>query len=346
MNLVGPFSFHTLEAPMALLLLIAVALLFVAELAARPPGAMSVSTGSILAGLRVSRRGFVRRMPPLLRALGLALLVVALAGPLSGLAVRKDRANVKDIMLAVDVSGSMQQEDFVSGGTYRDRLFVTKEAVKDFIASRREVSNDRFGMDRIGLVLYAGFAWTQCSLTLDYDVLEHELSLAQVDNEDKRKDGTAIGSALGLSVQRLSKSEAKSKVIVLLTDGINNRGEMDPMTAAQVAKDYGIRVYTIGAGSTEGGPVRARGLFTVQRQPIDEELLKRIADMTGGKYYRATDLDTLQGAYEEINQLETTEIEIGDYYEYENAAMPYVISGALLLLASIYTRRRWCETIP
>lgn len=346
MNLAGPFTFHTLESPLALLLLVAVAVLLIAEWTARPPGAMSISTGGVLATIRGARTGLFRWLPPLMRALGLSLLVVALAGPLSGLAVRKDRANVKDIMLVVDVSGSMQQEDFIAGGAYRDRLYVTKEAVRDFIASRRETTADRFGMDRIGLVLYAGFAWTQCSLTLDYDVLEHELEMAQVDNEDKRKDGTAIGSALGLAVQRLSKSEAKSKVIILLTDGINNRGEMDPMTAAQVAKEYGMRVYTIGAGSTEGGAVRARGLFTVQRQPIDEDMLKRIADITGGKYYRATDLDTLQGAYEEINQLETTEIEIGDYYEYENAAMPYVLSGGLLLLASIFARRRWCETIP
>src|SRR5690606_7677856 len=108
----------------------------------------------------------------------------------------------------------------------------TKEAVRNFIDSRRENDNDRFGLDRLGLVLYAGFAWTQCALTLDYDVLEHELDMAQV-TDDKRKDGTAIGSGLRLAVRRLSQSEAKSKIIILLTDGINNRGEMDPITAAQ-----------------------------------------------------------------------------------------------------------------
>lgn len=346
MNLLGPLSFHTLESPWALLLLIAVVILLIAELTARPPAAMSMSTGGVLAALKVSRRAGVRLLPPLLRALGLAFLVLALAGPLSGLAVKKDRANVKDIMLVVDVSGSMQQEDFVTGGVYRDRLYVTKEAVRNFIDSRRETDDDRFGLDRLGLILYAGFAWTQCSLTLDYDVLERELDLAHVDNDDQRKDGTAIGSGLGLAVRRLMQSEAKSKIIILLTDGINNRGEIDPETATQVAKDYGIRVYTIGAGSTEGGMVRAQGLFQVERQPIDEDALKKIAETTGGKYYRATDFETLEGAYAEIDQLETTEIEIGDYYEYQNAAMPYVVLGALLLLSSIYTRRRWCETIP
>jgi Ca-activated chloride channel family protein len=344
MMLYNLFRFHTFETPLALGLLVLVALLLLLELFARPPGAVSISTGSVLASLGARRRSLLRGLPPVLRAAGLSLLVVALAGPLSGLAVKKDRVNVKDIMLVVDVSGSMRQEDFISGGVYRDRLYVTKEAVRNFIDSRRENDNDRFGLDRLGLVLYAGFAWTQCALTLDYDVLEHELDMAQV-TDDKRKDGTAIGSGLGLAVRRLSQSEAKSKIIILLTDGINNRGEMDPITAAQVARDYGIRVYTIGAGSTEGG-VAQRGLFQVERQPIDEDSLKEIAEITGGKYYRAVDLETLQGAYDEIDQLETTEIELGDYYEYQNAAMPYVVTGALLLLAAMYARRRWAETIP
>lgn len=342
--LLNLFRFHTLETPLVLGLLALVGLVLILELTARPPGAVSVSTGSILAGIGSSRKNLLRTLPPILRALGLSMLVVALAGPLSGLAVKKDRANVKDIMLVVDVSGSMRQEDFVSGGVYRDRLYVTKEAVRNFIDSRRENDGDRFGLDRVGLILYAGFAWTQCSLTLDYDVLEHELDQAQVE-DDKRKDGTAIGSGLGLAIRRLSQSEAKSKIIILLTDGINNRGEMDPLTAAQVAKEYGIRVYTIGAGSTEAG-LTQRGLFQVERQPIDEDSLKQIADTTGGKYYRATDLETLQGAYDEIDKLETTEINIGDFYEYQSAAMPYVVVGALLLLAALYTRRTWAETIP
>lgn len=346
MTSLGPFSFHTFETPAWLFMLGAVVVLLLAEWFARPPGAMSISTGEILASMHLRHRGFLRVLPPLLRAAGLALFIVALAGPLAGMEIKRDRANVKDIMLCVDVSGSMKQEDFISGGSPRDRLYVTKEAVRDFIESRRIRDADRFGLDRVGLILYAGFAWTQCSLTLDYEVLERELALAEVDNEDKRKDGTAIGSAIGLGVRRLSQSEAESKVIILLTDGINNRGELDPITAAEVAKEYDIRVYTIGAGSTESGSVRAGGLFRVQRQPIDEDVLKRIADITGGKYYRATDLESLQGAYDEINQLETTEIDVGDYYEYENAAAPYVVTGILLLLSSVFLRRRYCETIP
>ena len=338
------FRFDTFAYPWALLLLVGVVALLAAELFARAPGAMSISTGETLARVRRHRRTLLMRAPALLRAVGLALLVVALAGPLDGFQVRKDRANVIDIMLCVDVSGSMQQQDFYSGGQYRDRLYVTKEAVRDFIESRKARSGDRYGLDRVGLVLYAGLAWTQCPLTLDYGVLEHELNLAKI-NRDRRKDGTAIGSAVGLAVRRLSQSEAKSKVVILLTDGLNNRGELDPITAAQVSAQYDIRVYTIGAGTTEGGVVPG-GLFGQRSQPIDEDVLKKIAATTGGKYYRVTDTQSLQQAYAEINELETTEIEIGDYYEYKQAFMPYAVTGALALLASLLGRRQWFEVIP
>jgi Ca-activated chloride channel family protein len=346
MMLPGPFRFDTLEYPWVLLLLALVAALMVAEAFARAPGAISVSTGETLALIRPRRKRLSRLLPVLLRAFGLACLVVALAGPLNGFQIRKDRADVVDIMLCVDVSGSMGQQDFVSGGIYRDRLYVTKAAVRNFIDSRRERSGSRYGLDRVGLIVYAGFAWTQCPLTLDYDVLERELNLARVEDRDQRKQGTAIGSAIGLALRRLTESEAKSKVIILLTDGLNNRGELDPATAAQLAKQYGIRVYTIGAGSTEEGLVRGPAFFPVQRQAIDEDMLKRIAEVTGAKYYRATDVNSLQGAYDEINQLETTEIEINDYYEYKDAFMPYLLLGALALLASVLARRRWFEVIP
>jgi Ca-activated chloride channel family protein len=341
----APFRFDMLAHPWFLVLLAGVAVVLVLELLAGAPGSMVISTGETLARLRTRRGEAWRRMPAFLRALGLGCLVLAMAGPLNGFQVRKDRANVIDIMLCVDVSSSMSQGDFFSGGQTRDRLYVTKEAARDFLRSRKDETADRYGLDRIGLVTYAGFAWTQCPLTLDYGVLERELDLAQIVN-DKRKDGTAIGSALGLAVRRLTQSEAKSKVIILLTDGLNNRGELDPMTAAQLAKRYGIKVYTIGAGSTEGGMMLAGGLFPVRSQPIDEEMLKKIAESTEGKYYRATDTESLHQAYGEISQLETTEIDIGDYYQYQDAFLPYLIVGAVALLASVFTRRRWFEVIP
>jgi Ca-activated chloride channel homolog len=289
-------------------------------------------------------------LPALLRALALALLVLALARPIMGYTTRKDRANVVDIMLCVDVSGSMRSMDFVSGGQRRDRLYVTKDAVRDFIESRKVRSNDRFGLDRVGLVLYGAYAWTQCPLTLDYGVLERELNQAEINLESEKSQRTAIGSAIGLAVSRLRKSEAKSKVIILLTDGLNNSGELDPITAARLAKDYGIRVYTIGAGSTEGGLVPTQTLFgsMLQRssEGIDETTLKKIAETTSGKYYRATDTESLRQAYHEINQLETTEVELGDYYEHSEGFFPYALMGAAVMLLSVFAKRYWFETIP
>jgi Ca-activated chloride channel family protein len=348
-KLLQPFLFDSLAHPAVLVLLLGVILLFIAEFFARTPGCMTVSTGEALARLVDHRGAWLGKFPVALRALGLAFLIVALAEPLNGFQVRKDRVDVIDILLCVDVSGSMREEDFVSGGERRSRLFVTKEAVRDFIESRKDDSGDRYGYDRLGLVLYGGYAWTQCPLTLDYGLLDLELERAHIDESNEDKSGkTAIGSAIGLAVLRLSESEAKSKVIILLTDGLNNAGDLDPITAAQLAKKYDMRVYTIGAGSAEKkSPTGLSAFFGGSRhQPIDEKALRKIAEETGGKYYRATDTDSLQEAYAEINELETTEIDIGDYYEYKQAFMPYVLTGGLLLLVSIFSKRKWFEAIP
>lgn len=338
------FTFDKLAYPAALGLLAVVVVAALLEWRARAPGALSVSTGGVLARIVRGRGARLRWLAPALRAAGLGALVVALAGPLDGFQVRPDRANVIDIMLVVDVSGSMQQQDFVIGGRRRDRLFVVKEAVRDFIESRKARAGDRYGVDRIGLILYAGIPWTQCPLTLDYQVLLHEVERSQI-NMDRAKDGTAIGSALGLAVRRLGQSEAKSKVVILLTDGLNNRGELDPITAAQLAAQQGIRIYTIGAGSTAGGATVASP-FGGQPMEIDEEALKKIAAIGGGRYYPATNFEKLREAYAEIDALETTEIDIGEYYEFREAFMPWLALGALALIASAAARRRWSEVIP
>ena len=345
MNLLRLFQFSVLARPWFLALWIAVALLLFAELAARPAGVMPISTGETLARLRRMRGIRLMWTPAALRAMGLALLVVALAGPLQGFQPRRDRANVRDIMLCVDVSGSMQQQDFIMGGYYRDRLFVTKHALREFIASRKDRRGDRYGLDRLGLICYARYAWTQCPLTLDYDVLQRELDRAEIVT-DRRRDGTAIGSAIGLAVRRLSQSEAKSKVIVLLTDGLNNRGELDPITAARMSQEYGIRIYTIGVGATDNGVLPGIGHLPLLGQTIDEEGLKRIADITGGQYYHVTNTEALQMAYADIATLEATEIEIGDYYEFKEAHMPWLILGAVALVLSVIMRGIWFETIP
>ncbi|MDX9973529.1 MAG: VWA domain-containing protein [FCB group bacterium] len=350
MSLFGPFQFTMLMHPWFLALLPAVLVLLLAEVAARAPGVLQVSTGETLAKLQGHGRAALRRLPPLLRALGLVLLVLALARPVRGLEARTDRANVIDIMLCVDVSGSMKAMDYSSSGRNQNRLDDTKQAVHDFILNRKDKSEDRFGRDRLGLVCYAGYAWTQCPLTLDYAVLEHELERVEIDETDRRKQGTAIGSALGLAVAKLNKSEAKTKIIILLTDGINNKGELDPITAAKLAKEYNIRVYTIGAGS--GGEVLVPQttpfgpMYVQARMPIDEEMLKRIADATGGKFYRAQDVEKLNEAYAEINRLEKTEVKVDDYYDYEEGFVPYAVTGMVALFASLFARRYWFDPIP
>lgn len=350
MSFLGPFQFTMLMHPWFLALLPAVLILLLAEWTARAPGVLQVSTGETLAKLHGHGRAALRRLPPLLRALGLALLVLALARPVRGLEARTDRANVIDIMLCVDVSGSMKAIDYSSSGRNENRLDATKQAVHRFISNRKEKSEDRFGRDRLGLVCYAGYGWTQCPLTLDYAVLEHELERVEIDETDRRKQGTAIGSALGLAVAKLNKSEAKTKIIILLTDGINNKGELDPVTAAKLAKEYSIRVYTIGAGS--GGEVLVPQsttfgpMYVQARMPIDEEMLKRIADVTGGKFFRAQDMEKLNEAYAEINRLEKTEVEVDDYYDYEEGFVPYAVTGMVALFAALFSRRYWFDPIP
>jgi len=340
MSLLDPLYFNTLKQPEVLLLLIGVAILFVAEITARPSGVLTISTGETLRRIRGNGKKLLRHLPAILRAVALAFLVVALARPLSGMRPRVENAEVRDIMLAVDVSGSMTSEDFVEDGKRRDRLYVTKAAVRDFINNRKARVTDRYGTDRVGLLLYASYAWIQTPLTLDYGLLEHDLKRVYIDQRDEKHNRTAIGSAIGLAVSNLSKSQAESKVIILLTDGINNHGSLDPITAAEIAKRYNMRIYTIGAGSP------ARRSAVGRDNPIDEDTMKRIASTTGGKYYRATDLESLREAYEEINELETTEVELGEIYEYDEAFVPYAVVGAVAMLLSVFTRRRWFEAIP
>ncbi len=349
MNAFSWLSFDKFLNPWAFLLLLAVALVFVAEIFARTPGVLDISTGETVARLASGRGRMLRLIPALLRAVALTLFVVALARPVTGSQLHKERVNVIDIILCVDVSGSMKSQDFVYSGQRASRLDVTKRAVQDFLDSRKERIADRFGLDRIGLVLYSTYAWTQCPLTLDYGLLEHELERADVSNDAERQS-TAIGSAIGLGVNRLRKSEAKSKVIILLTDGLNNAGQLSPLTAASLAKDYGIKIYTIGAGSLEGGVVPSAGFFgmmmTRQAEGIDEDTLKKIAGATGARYYRATDTASLQDAYKEINALETTEVELSDYFEHEESFMPYLLAGLAVMSLAVFSRRLWFEVIP
>jgi len=266
-------------------------------------------------------------LPFYLRLAALALLILAIARPQRGLAWEQDLTEGIDIVVALDVSGSMAAEDFQPD----NRLAVAKNVVQSFAAQRA-------GGDRIGLVVFAGATLVKSPLTTDRDMLRQLIDSVQLDS---LPDGTAIGMALAAAAARLKDSEAKSKVLVLVTDGVNNAGAIDPASASAVCKGLGIRVYTIGVGT--GGtvplPVRLRdprtGRTVIQRRmvkvEIDEALLRAIAGRTDGRFFQATDPASLRQIFEEIDQLERTPIEIKRYVRFEEAFQPFAW-GALALL--------------
>ncbi len=267
-------------------------------------------------------RYWLRHAPFVLRCAAFVLLVVALARPQDVDEQRRSSAEGIDIMLAVDVSGSMLARDFKP-----DRITAAKEVAGRFIA-------DRYG-DRLGLVVFAGEAFTQSPLTTDQSTLQTMLSRIR---SGIIEDGTAIGNGLATAINRLRESDAKSKVIILLTDGVNNRGEIAPLMAADIAADMGIKVYTIGVGTRGKAPYPVVDMFgNMSFQPmdveIDEKTLAGIAERTGGRYFRATDNDKLQSIYDEINQLEKSKVEVTDYTVYHERFLALLLAalGVLLL---------------
>lgn len=267
-------------------------------------------------------RYWLRHAPFVLRCAAFVLLVVALARPQDVDEQRRSSAEGIDIMLAVDVSGSMLARDFKP-----DRITAAKEVAGRFIA-------DRYG-DRLGLVVFAGEAFTQSPLTTDQSTLQTMLSRIR---SGIIEDGTAIGNGLATAINRLRESDAKSKVIILLTDGVNNRGEIAPLMAADIAADMGIKVYTIGVGTRGKAPYPIVDMFgNMSFQPmdveIDEKTLEGIAERTGGRYFRATDNDKLQSIYDEINQLEKSKVEVTDYTVYHERFLALLLAalGVLLL---------------
>lgn len=289
------------------------------------------------------RLGF---LPPLLLSLATAALAVALAGP--RIADRQARVKKQGIaiMLVIDVSGSMQALDLSEKDRERTRLDAVREVLVDFVSGGHGLSGRPD--DLLGIVSFAGYADTRCPLTLDHDnLLAAAQQLAIVTKQDE--DGTAIGDGLGLALERLRESKAKSKVAILLTDGVNNRGETTPEQAAELAATIGIKVYTIGAGKNGVAPVRVTDPFGrsfLSRMPveIDEKMLKGIADKTGGRYFRATDAETLSRVYREIDALERSEFVEQRYRNYKEY-YPYALSLGLslatlawLLLATLFRR--------
>lgn len=262
-----------------------------------------------------------------LRVVAFTFLTVALARPYSTSKGEQVSTEGIDIILANDISGSMLAEDFRP-----NRIEAAKKIAQDFIEGRPT--------DRIGMVVFAGESFTQCPLTVDHGVL---VTLAKEIKSGIIEDGTAIGMGLATSVSRLKDSKAKSRVIILLTDGVNNRGSIDPLTAAGIAQSFGIRVYTIGVGTIGMAPYPMQTPFGIQYQnvpvEIDETMLQKIADMTGGKFFRATDNRKLKAIYEEIDKLEKTKIEVTQFRkhkeEFYTAAM---FSGLFLLLELIFAQ--------
>lgn len=281
--------------------------------------------------LRPSMWARLSALPFILRMLALTLVLVALARPQAGARSEEVLTEGVDILLAIDISSSMKTEDFKP----RNRLHVAKEVVADFIRSRLH--------DRIGMVVFAARALTKCPLTIDHDILQTLLEDVQI---GAIEDGTAIGTAIATSVNRLKDSKAESRIIILLTDGVNNRGEIDPLTAAELAKTFGIKIYTVGAGRDGFAPYPFEDPIygTVYQEvmvEIDEKTLQDIAQLTDGKYFRATDAQSLVEVYREIDELEKTEIEQREYVQYTELA-PYFMAVALglLLTESLLSRTR------
>lgn len=293
----------------------------------RPGRERSVAYSSIdlLLGAGLGASAWKRYGKLALRLLALSLLIMALARPQTGRSKHTEYAEAVDIMLVLDTSGSMQAQDFEP----KNRLFVAKEVIKEFIARRKS--------DRIGLVVFAADAVTQCPLTLDYALLTKLVDGVEFGMLD---DGTAIGMGLASACNRMQSSEAKSKVVVLLTDGQNNAGMVDPTTAARVAQSLGIKVYTIGVG-TRGrapipidDPVFGRRLISVDVD-IDEATLRKIAELTEGQYFRATDREELEGIYARIDELERTKVASETFVEYTERFKLLLIPVLCLVLLEL-----------
>jgi Ca-activated chloride channel family protein len=283
-----------------------------------------------------SRSPALYRLPLALRVLAIFLFVLALARPQAGRHGQEILTEGIDILLCLDVSGSMKAEDFKP----KNRLHVAKEAAAQFISGRAN--------DRMGMVVFAGKSFTQCPLTLDQGILLDFLDRIQI---GMIEDGTAIGMALGTGINRLRDSTAKSKVIILLTDGINNRGEIDPITAARMAAALDIKIYTIGAGTRGQAPYPVEDPIFGRRYvqmpvEIDEETLMEIAGITGGKYFRATDGQKLSQIYAQIDQMEKTLVKTKEYVEYSERFHLALMPAFLLLMAEVVLAHTRFRKIP
>ena len=282
-----------------------------------------------------SYKYYLLHLPFVLRLGVLALLIVVLARPQTVNNWSDKDVEGIDIVMTLDISGSMIAEDLKP-----NRLEAAKAVGTEFLSSRPN--------DNIGLVIFAGESYTLCPLTTDKKTLVNLMGTIKDGMMDE--DGTAIGMGLANAVNRLKDSQAKSKVIILLTDGTNNRGEIDPMTASELAKAYGIRVYTIGVGTKGEAPYPVQTIFGIQKQmvpvEIDEETLEAIAEKTGGHYFRATNNNSLKAIYNDIDKMEKTKIKVTEHTSKNEEYLPYAIAAILLLLLEILLRNTILRHIP
>jgi len=351
-----------LAEPLWLLLLLPAAAVLVA--AQRGTRRYSIVFSS-LEGLRNLPRSLAQRLKrglPAVRFLGLSLLVVSLARPQEGRAEFRVRTEGISMVMAIDRSGSMEALDFQIEGKRQNRLEVVKNVFRDFVAGKGDLPGRPD--DRIGLVVFGGFAEGVCPLTLDHGALLSILETVKIPKPIHDRQGnllnrdfyeeelaTAIGDGLALAVERLQDIDARSKVVVLLSDGVSNAGIVSPLDAAQAAHALGIKVYAIGVGSNQPVPFPTKDLFgrdqlVVRQVEFDETTLKTIAETTGGKYFNATDTDSLRGVCEEIDRLEKTETDSLLYTEYRELYDLSLVPGLLLLLLDFVLRCTRFSTLP
>jgi Ca-activated chloride channel family protein len=296
--------------------------------------AVTFSIINMVSGRKLNFRERFNNIPIVFRLLGLVLLIIALARPQSFLSGENVYTEGIDIVILIDISGSMLSEDFKP-----NRIEAAKNITQNFIDERTS--------DQIGLVIFSREAFTQCPLTIDYSVLKNLLSEVK---SGMIEDGTAIGNAIANGVNRLKDSKAKSRVMILLTDGENNAGEIDPLTAAEIAKKFGVRIYTIGVGTTGEAPYPFQTPFGIRYQmmpsEIDDGMLKQIADITDGKYFRATNNKKLEGIYNEIDKMEKTRVEVTSYRSRKELFFPWLASGLILIFVELGLSKTLFRRLP
>jgi len=295
--------------------------------------AIGISSTKGLSNSRSWKNTF-QQFPFIFRLLALSCIIVALARPQTKFDETQTEGEGIDIILAIDVSGSMTAQDFTP-----NRMEAAKKVAEDFVDNRPS--------DRIGVVIFAGESFTICPLTTDHYVLKSQIS--QIRN-GLLEDGTAIGSGLATSVDRLRNSKAKSKVVILLTDGMNNGGLIDPATALEIAKTFHVKVYTIGVGTDGYAPTPVSTPLGIvmqnQKVSIDETLLKNIAQQTGGEYFRATDNKSLESIYKQIDTMEKSKVEITTFHRYSEKFYPFIFAAMALLLIEIILRYTLFKKFP